>query len=97
MNQNSIDKWVIPFYLQINHFYVDEKKLTDSYLSVRDELSSHVITSLLEEQNWRPKITGAWFAAIQQPSEFKDRIKELLLESKYCYAGGGYLLALTSL
>ncbi|RAK62914.1 hypothetical protein DLM85_22200 [Hymenobacter edaphi] len=49
---------------------------------------------MLGDFNWRTRLTGAYFAAINNYQQFTDAIGRLLLKSEVCYAADGYCLAL---
>jgi hypothetical protein len=53
-----------------------------------------VVTTLLAYFDWRPRLVGAWLAALREMTEFDDHIGRLLVRSDVCYAGKGYCLAL---
>ena len=88
-----VEKWVSPFYRSRLR---DADKFVADYSSIRSELSSELISELLIYSDWRPRIVGAYFSAIQGLTGFTEHIGRLLLRSDLAYAGSGYALALTS-
>ncbi|MEV6905675.1 DUF6000 family protein [Amycolatopsis sp. NPDC051071] len=48
----------------------------------------------LFEADWRPRITAAWLIGADRRTEWRERIRELFLESKLVFAGQGYCFAL---
>ncbi len=92
LSKEFILKWVTPFYssgLQNDSFATD-------YHEVRNELTVEITLELLSEFNWRPRIVGAYFAAIERYDSLEDIIGKLLLRSDVCFAGTGYCLALAT-
>ena len=86
------DKWVEPFYRASLFRGADE--FTDSLRPIVGEITPQLLTSLLSDFNWRPRITAAYFAAILIETTIEDHIGRLLLRSDFCFAGNGYCLAL---
>ncbi|RFP64907.1 hypothetical protein D0N36_11220 [Hymenobacter lapidiphilus] len=92
LSEEFIDKWVMDFYMNsINS--MDEATLAN-YVNAAREITPEIVKQLLGDFDWRPRIVGAYFAAIKNYSEFKDIIGVHLLKSEVCYAGYGYALAL---
>ncbi len=60
----------------------DARRITD------DELEA------LFEADWRPRITAAWLIGVDRRTEWRERVRELFLESKLVFAGQGYCFAL---
>lgn len=93
IDKNFIDKWVIPFYVVgLNN--------TDQFISdfnnVKSDLNIEIAKQLFGDFNWRTRIVGAYFSAIENYTELENIIGVHLLKSEVCYAGGGYCLALAS-
>lgn len=87
LSQDFIDKWVIPFYMNIGHTDNDWiNKLT----SIKKEITTDIIQKNLGDFNWRTRQTGAFFSAITNQTQFIDIIGTHLLKSEVCYAGGIY-------
>ncbi len=91
-NQDFITTWIKPFYM------VDLVNKRDdfqhAYSTVRESVNDSLITQLLTFFDWRPRIVGAYFAAIENADRHCDHIGRLLLRSDVCFAGKGYALAL---
>ncbi len=92
LTEEFIDRWVLPFYM-VSLSSLDEELIRTFANSAR-EIDPNVVYKLLSEFNWRTRITGAFFAAINNYTEFEDIIGKHLLKSEVCYAGAGYCLAL---
>lgn len=60
----------------------DAKQITDAELE-----------ELLDD-GWRPRITAAWLIGVDRRTRFRERVRELLLESDMVFAGQGYCFAL---
>lgn len=87
LTQDFIDKWVIPYYMNIGHTDNDWiNKLT----SIKSEITSDIIQKSLGDFNWRTRQTGAFFSAILDQQQFIEIIGTHLLKSEVCYAGGIY-------
>ncbi len=84
-------KWIAPFYRA--SLFRGAEEFAESLKPIYSELNSGLIVSLLSDFNWRPRITGAYFAAIRRDHSVQDHIGRLLLRSDVCFAGGGYCLA----
>jgi hypothetical protein len=95
-----ITRFVQPFYLSFLHgnfTRYEGTQSSDFSLSLGKagkEISDGDLTLLLEEQEWRGRLTAAWFIGLTQRAGFVDRIGQLLLESELTYAGQGYCAAL---
>lgn len=98
-NENEIskefsEKWVIPFYMSSLSNAENESIMT--FATASREIDAGIVLELLGEFDWRPRIAGAFFAAINNYKELEDIIGHLLLKSEVCYAGSGYCLALAT-
>jgi hypothetical protein len=49
---------------------------------------------LLLEFEWRSRLTAAWLIGLDQRSQFRHDLADLLLASQFVFAGQGYCLAL---
>lgn len=86
------EKWVHPFYLHIAKGY--DLNWVEDIVSIRHEITRQVCLDLLGEFNWRPRVVGAYFAAVKGYTELTDIIGIHLLKSEVCYAGHVYALVL---
>jgi len=87
LTKDFIDKWVIPFYMNIGHA---DNEWINKLTSVKKEITTDIIEKNLGDFNWRTRQTGAFFAAITNQTQFIDIIGTHLLKSEVCYAGGVY-------
>ena len=83
-----IQKWCVPFYMQINSLY--EVQNYPGLIELKSEMSKEVMLKLLGDRNWRTRSTGAFFAAIKGYSELIHIIGSQLLKSELVYAGQVY-------
>ena len=49
----------------------------------------------LLELEWRARLTAAWLIGLDQRTQFRQTLEDLLLDSELTYAGQGYCFALT--
>ena len=87
LTQDFIDKWVIPFYMNIGH---TDNEWINKLTSVKKEITTEIIGKNLGDFNWRTRQTGAFFSAITNQTQFIDIIGTHLLKSEVCYAGSVY-------
>lgn len=92
LSEEFINKWVIPFYMT-SLSNVDDTTIKPFADSAK-EINIDIVNKLLGDFNWRTRITGAFFAAINDYKGLEDIIGKHLLKSEVCYAGSGYCLAL---
>jgi Family of unknown function (DUF6000) len=92
--QEFIEKWIIPFYM--NNLSDPNETIIKLFADASTEINSELVTKLLGDFNWRSRITGAFFAAINNYKEMEDTIGRHLLKSEVCYAGSGYCLSLAT-
>lgn len=94
LSEEFIEKWVMEFYMtSINRL---DTQTMEAFVTASREITSQVVQKLLGDFDWRPKIVGAYFAAIKGYTELTDIIGVHLLKSEVCYAGSGYALALAT-
>jgi len=86
------DKFVSPFY-RVSFRSVDVQFI-DSLKTIYREIKPEIVEKLLTEYDWRPRLTGAFFAALKQFNSLEDHIGRLLLRSDVCFAGKLYCVAL---
>ena len=87
-------RWVKPFYTAVPH---DLGTVAPLVRSQFDEINADLISALLAELNWRPRIVGGFLVALDRRADFEELVGKLLLRSDVCYAGGSYCLALARL
>lgn len=93
LTQDFIDKWVIPFYMNIG---LTDDEWINKLTSIKNEITGDIIQKNLGDFNWRTRQTGAFFSAITNQSQFIDIIGTHLLKSEVCHAGGVYCQVLAS-
>lgn len=94
LNKEFVDKWVVPYYMTIP--LSSDSTEIDFLAKSACDIDLLTTKQLLGYFDWRPKITGAYFSAINDNTDFEDLIGVHLLKSEVCYAGAGYSLALAS-
>ncbi len=87
LTQEFIDKWVIPFYMNIGH---TDTEWINKLISIKKEISTDIIKKNLGDFDWRTRQTGAFFSAITNQTQFIDIIGTHLLKSEVCSAGKVY-------
>lgn len=92
LSARECEKWVVPFYRV--SFCSAEGGFANSLRSIYKEITPAVVERLLTEYNWRPRLTGAFFAALRHLTPVEDHIGRLLVRSDLCYAGKLYCVAL---
>ena len=92
LNQEFIDEWVIPF--KVFDFSEVSNTKIEVYLDAIPNVNRDVVSTLLDDFNWRMKIAGTYFAILKDFKEFESAIGNHLLRSEVCYAGHGYSVAL---
>lgn len=92
LSEDFINKWVMDFYM--TSLNARDSKVLEAFAKASKEITPQIVKQLLGDFDWRPRIVGAYFAAIKEYSEMKDIIGVHLLKSEVCYAGAGYALAL---
>jgi hypothetical protein len=94
MTTDMVEEWVRPFYLCGLSNASDETIL--SFASASNKMNAEIVSTLLGEFNWRPRLVGSLFAAINDYTEMDDIIGRHLVKSEVCYVGKGYCLALAT-
>jgi hypothetical protein len=92
LTEEFIDKWVMEFYM--NSISNPDQETIAKFAAAAKEITPEIVKQLLGDFDWRPRIVGAYFAAIKGYNELRDIIGIHLLKSEVCYAGYGYALAL---
>lgn len=93
LDQKFINKWVIPFYFELNN---QSDNWIERMIRVKSELTEDVILKNLGDFNWRTRSTGSYFASIKQAHHLEDIIGTHLLKSEVCYAGAEYAKTIAS-
>lgn len=93
LSWEQCEKWVVPFYRV--SFRGVGKEFNDALKKIYLEITPEIVELLLMEYNWRPRLTGAFFAGLKRFSSFEDQIGQLLLRSDLCFAGRLYCVALS--
>lgn len=94
LSEEFVEKWVVPFYMN-SISNLDDTSIK-AFADTAKEIDMDTVTKLLSDFDWRARITGAFFAAINDYKELEDIIGKQLLKSEVCYAGSGYCLALAT-
>ncbi|MBO9199525.1 MULTISPECIES: DUF6000 family protein [Niastella] len=94
LSDEYIEKWVVPFYM--THLANADETTIKAFSEAAKEINIDIVKALLGDFNWRTRISGAFFAAINNYHELEDIIGKHLLKSEVCYAGSGYCLALAT-
>lgn len=93
LDQNFLNKWVIPFYFELNN---QSDNWIEMMIKVNSKLTEEVILKNLGDFNWRTRSTGSYFAAIKQAYHLEEIIGTHLLKSEVCYAGAEYAKTIAS-
>lgn len=92
LDQAFVEKWVMPFYMNaISN--ADESKIAE-FATAAQTIDVDIVRRLLGDFNWRTRIAGAYFAAINRYTGLAEILGVHLLKSEVCFAGKGYALAL---
>ena len=91
LTDEFIDKWVMKFYM-VSITRMDDQTFA-AFVEAAREITPDIVKQLLGDFDWRPRIVGAYFAAIKGYEELTDILGVHLLQSEVCYAGAGYALA----
>ncbi len=92
--------FVEPFYLQLlNGNLLDQEGNQQQHFSGHLTLALNSITDsqlrmLIEDFDWRTRLTGAWYIALTGRSSFAPRVARLLAASNGDYAEQGYCFAM---
>jgi hypothetical protein len=94
LDEMFVEKWVLPFYS--NGISNADEPTMAQFAAAAQAIDVNIVRRLLGDFNWRTRITGAYFAAINCYSELVDILGTHLLKSEVCFAGKGYALALAT-
>ncbi len=92
LSEEECEKWVVPFYR--TSFRDAETGVVEPLKAIYHQITPNTVERLLTEFNWRPRLTGAFFAALKRFTFLEDHIGRLLLRSDLCFAGTYYCVAL---
>lgn len=92
LSNEECEKWVVPFYR--TSFRLAEAGVAEPLKVNYQEITLNVVERLLTDFNWRPRLTGAFFAALKRFTSLEPWIGQLLLRSDLCFAGRFYCVAL---
>jgi len=95
LSQNFIEKFVAPFYMNLNRLESRNDDLENHIKKIFPEINSDIVEKLLGDFNWRTRSVGAFFAALKNLTDFQDKIGRLMLKSEVSYAGATYCLTLS--
>lgn len=93
LTQDFTDQWVRPFYMNLRH---SDDDWVSTIQQLKGQITDEIIFKNLGDFNWRPKATGAFFAAVQGATHFTDVIGTHLLKSEVCCSGSQYARTLAS-
>ncbi|MCP4373048.1 MAG: hypothetical protein GY797_33815 [Deltaproteobacteria bacterium] len=100
MDQDYLNEWVVPFYMNILHGNYLRKDIKSTEFNTKVEQAIQKITPEIVERliegYWRESITGSWFAGLKKYTQFQDRIGDLLIASEAVYAGQSHAFALAN-
>ena len=91
LSDEFVDQWVMPFYM-VSIARLDDQTFA-AFTQAAKAITPDIVRELLGDFDWRPRIVGAYFAAIKGYEELTDILGVHLLQSEVCYAGAGYALA----
>ena len=94
LGKEFIEEWVLPFYMK-RLSNVDDVAIGE-FADAGRKINIEIVQRLLGDFNWRARIVGAYFAAINNYNGLLDVIGKHLLKSEVCFAGYGYCLALAT-
>jgi hypothetical protein len=92
VSQEEYEKWVVPFYRV--SFRSANSSFLNSLRNIYQDITPTVVERLLTDYDWRPRLTGAFFAGLKQFTSAENHIGRLLLRSDLCFAGKLYSVAL---
>jgi len=94
------DGFVQPFYGALLHanFALEQARysvtLSAQIGAAARAVSDPQLRLLLEQREWRGRLTAAWFVGLTGRARFVAKLAELLLASELTYAGQGYCVAM---
>ncbi len=82
LNSDFIEKWVLPFYMSIGHYYDDS--WIDNVINISKEITEEITLKLLGDFNWRSRLVGTYFSAVKNFQGQIDIIGYTFLKSELC-------------
>jgi hypothetical protein len=103
--ERIIDEWVRPVYMQFLHgnfagFLLAEVLGSERGEQIKtfrrciDSIEPDIVATLLNDEDWRCRMVGGWYAGLRLWTHFAPELGALLVESRSCYACQGYCAAL---
>jgi hypothetical protein len=92
LSELECERWVAPFY-RVSFRFI-ESGFVSSLRGIYNEITPSVVEILLTDYDWRPRLTGAFFAGLKRFNSVEDHIGRLLVRSDLCFAGKLYCVAL---
>ena len=86
------EKWIRPFYLQLS----SPARFADAYAPLREDVTPTLVSELLYWRNWRSRLVGGYFAAIERMSSATEYIGRLLIRKELGFCTRGFVLALVA-
>ncbi|WP_264792515.1 DUF6000 family protein [Aureispira anguillae] len=93
ISQEFREKWVIPFYFELNN---QSDEWINRIIELKPKINEEIILQNLGNFDWRTRSTGSYFAAVKKSTHLEEIIGTHLLKSEVCYAGSEYALTLAS-
>ncbi len=93
-------RWVLAIYLRLLHAnFIREAEeeargTRQAILAATHGIGDDEIRTLLEEREWRGRLSAGWFVGLGRRANFIPLVAERLLASEMTYSGQGYCLAL---
>ncbi len=99
------ERWVQPLYMRLLHGnfrgYLlaaevsdERQRMMSDFRCCLAEVDPSVVTTLIQQPEWRARLTGGWYAGLRGWRQFADNLGALLVESRMCFACQGYCAAL---
>jgi len=91
---------VRPFYMAFLHGNIrhrnagELRRICDDLQAAAAAASDAQLVRLLDEREWRGRLSAAWLIALTNRTHFVNHLGSLLLSSEMCFAGQGYCVAL---
>jgi len=89
LDSDFLQKWIIPFYMNCRNSHMYET-VAIQLKTLKPQLNDEIILQCLGDFNWRTRLMGAYFAALDNRARFIELIGTHLLKSEVCFAGKVY-------